>query len=99
MRCMLWPIRGCAAARPVRCFPRGPMKLAAVAVACGCGLLSVCAAQAQVLAKSEPARISIGTEPPKDAKPIPFHDSKFGVRFQVPAGWSFNTRDGQVSTF
>lgn len=75
------------------------MKLA-VAVVCGWALsFSACGVRAQALAQHGPTPVSIGTAPPKDAKPIPFHDSKFGVRFQVPAGWSFNTRDGEVSTF
>ncbi len=28
-----------------------------------------------------------------------FHDSRFGVMFEVPKGWNLNRRDGEVSTF
>jgi hypothetical protein len=72
------------------------MKLAALAVACGWICFS---APAQKIVKHASERVSIDTAPPRDARPTPFRDSRFGVRFQVPPGWSVNTRDGQVSTF
>ena len=28
-----------------------------------------------------------------------FHDAKYGVRVQVPAGWNFTQKDGELSTF
>src|SRR5579859_141306 len=37
-------------------------------------------------------------EPPTPAA-RPFHDSRSGVSFQVPAGWDLNRKDRQVSTF
>jgi hypothetical protein len=33
------------------------------------------------------------------AAPQGFKDGHFGVKFQVPAGWSLTRKDGQVSTF
>ncbi|HEY5329845.1 MAG TPA: hypothetical protein VIJ79_08185 [Acidobacteriaceae bacterium] len=45
------------------------------------------------------AQISVPAEAPPAAKAIVFHDSKYGVRFVVPAGWSFDRKDHLVSTF
>ena len=44
-------------------------------------------------------QVSVPDEPPPNAKPLVFHDGHFGVRFQVPGGWSLARKDGQVSTF
>lgn len=55
----------------------------------GCALVAcTCAAQ-----------ITVPDAPPAAASPVEFHDSHEGVRFEVPAGWSLNRKDGQVSTF
>jgi hypothetical protein len=43
--------------------------------------------------------IVIPTAPPAHATPQGFKDGHFGVKFQVPAGWSLNRKDGLVSTF
>jgi hypothetical protein len=45
------------------------------------------------------AQILVPAEAPAAAKAIAFHDSKYGVRFVVPAGWSFDRKDHLVSTF
>ncbi len=45
------------------------------------------------------AQVSVPDEPPPDAKTQVFKDGHFGVRFQVPGGWSLARKDGQVSTF
>ena len=45
------------------------------------------------------AQISVPAEASANAKPTEFHDSRYGVGFEVPAGWSFGRRDHQVSTF
>ena len=45
------------------------------------------------------AQVSVPEEPPASAKPQPFKDGHFGVRFEVPGGWSLAKKDGQVSTF
>ena len=37
--------------------------------------------------------------PPATATTHDFKDGHFGVKFQVPAGWSLNRKDGVVSTF
>lgn len=37
--------------------------------------------------------------PATDAQPQSFHDSKYGVRFQVPPGWSLSRQDGEISSF
>jgi len=44
-------------------------------------------------------KIVIPTAPPKQAAPLDFKDGHFGVKFQVPPGWSLNRKDGLVSTF
>ena len=44
-------------------------------------------------------RIVIPTAPPAKATTQGFKDGHFGVKFQVPAGWSLTRKDGQVSTF
>lgn len=59
----------------------------------GCGIVFcsvVCVAGAQV---------AVPEGPPAGAKASTFHDGHFGVRFQVPGGWSLARKDGQVSTF
>lgn len=44
-------------------------------------------------------KIVIRQAPDASAKPYTFHDERFHVRFMVPPGWQFTTRDGQVSRF
>jgi len=44
-------------------------------------------------------KIVIPTAPPAQATPQGFKDGHFGVKFQVPAGWSLSRKDGLVSTF
>jgi hypothetical protein len=56
----------------------------------GCALAALsCAAQ----------KITVPVAPPTTAAPQGFRDGHFGVRFEVPAGWSLNRKDGLVSTF
>ena len=45
------------------------------------------------------SRVTVPTGPPADAPPTSFRDSRYGVRFEVPPGWSFTRRDREVSTF
>ena len=45
------------------------------------------------------AQVSVPDEPPPSAKAQMFHDGHFGVRFEVPEGWSLARKDKQVSTF
>jgi hypothetical protein len=44
-------------------------------------------------------KIVIPTAPPLQAPPHDFKDGHFGVKFQVPPGWSLTRKDGEVSTF
>lgn len=44
-------------------------------------------------------KITVPTAPPSTATTHDFKDGHFGVKFQVPAGWSLTRKDGQVSTF
>ena len=44
-------------------------------------------------------KIIVPTAPPSTAKTRDFKDGHFGVKFQVPAGWSLTRKDGVVSTF
>jgi len=44
-------------------------------------------------------KIVIPTAPPAKGAPLGFKDGHFGVKFQVPPGWSLNRKDGLVSTF
>lgn len=44
-------------------------------------------------------KIVIPTTAPAQATPQDFKDGHFGVKFQVPPGWSLNRKDGLVSTF
>jgi hypothetical protein len=57
-----------------------------------------CAAQ-KAPQKMAAAEITIPTAPPASATAHDFKDGHFGVKFQVPAGWSLNRKDGLVSTF
>jgi hypothetical protein len=50
-------------------------------------------------AQKEAQKITVPMAPPPQAEPQQFKDSHFGVRFQVPAGWSLTRKDGLVSTF
>lgn len=45
------------------------------------------------------AQITIPLAPQPSAKPYTFSDTRFHVRFLVPAGWQFTTKDGEVSAF
>jgi hypothetical protein len=45
------------------------------------------------------AQIVVPVAPPAEAEPQPFKDPHFGVRFDVPPGWSVTRKDGLVSTF
>lgn len=45
------------------------------------------------------AQVTVPEEPPASAKAQPFHDGHFGVRFEVPEGWTLARKDMQVSTF
>jgi hypothetical protein len=44
-------------------------------------------------------KIAVTTAPPPSARPQAFHDSKYGVRFTLPSGWTLDRRDGELSTF
>jgi hypothetical protein len=44
-------------------------------------------------------KIVIPTAPPAQAAPQGFKDGHFGVKFEVPPGWSLSRKDGLVSTF
>ena len=44
-------------------------------------------------------KIVIPTAPPAQATPQDFKDGHFGVKFQIPPGWSLTRKDGLVSTF
>ena len=44
-------------------------------------------------------KIVIPTAPPAQAAPQDFKDGHFGVKFQIPPGWSLTRKDGLVSTF
>lgn len=44
-------------------------------------------------------KITVPSAPPASAAPQDFHDGHFGVRFQIPPGWTLNKKDGLVSTF
>ena len=55
-----------------------------------CVAVPSCAAQQKIV---------IPTAPPTQAAPQGFKDGHFGVKFQVPPGWSLNRKDGLVSTF
>lgn len=45
------------------------------------------------------AQTSVPEAPPPAARVQGFHDSHFGVRFRVPAGWTVQRKDREVSTF
>lgn len=45
------------------------------------------------------AQKSVPVSPPNTASSQAFHDRHYGVRFDVPPGWTFSRRDREVSTF
>ena len=45
------------------------------------------------------AQITVPVAPLPAAHAQQFRDDHYGVRFRVPAGWTFTRRDGEVSTF
>ncbi len=45
------------------------------------------------------AQVTVPEAPPPGAKMQTFRDGHFGVRFEVPEGWTLARKDGQVSTF
>lgn len=62
----------------------------------GCGL-SLCLAAVAVSGAA--AQVTVPDAPPPNIRAQPFRDGHFGVRFQVPKGWTLTRKDGQVSTF
>ncbi len=44
-------------------------------------------------------KFSVPTGPPRDANSVSFRDNHYGVRFQVPPGWTFTLKDREISTF
>ena len=54
---------------------------------------------AVMVAGSGGAQVSVPTAPAAGAKVQKVRDSRYGVRFTVPAGWSYAKKDGVVSTF
>jgi hypothetical protein len=52
-------------------------------------LIAVLLATISAVAQTEP------TTPPAH----PFHDTRHGVSFQIPAGWNFSGKDSDLSTF
>lgn len=57
-----------------------------------------CVAMVATLASAQQP-IPVPSSPPANAKEQSFRDARFGVRFRIPPGWSFNRKDGEVSTF
>jgi hypothetical protein len=49
--------------------------------------------------KKAAAPVSVPVAPDASAKVFDFRDGKYGVSFQVPAGWEFTRKDREVSTF
>ncbi len=67
-----------------------------------CGLRKLCLWSPLFLlltATAARAQVSVPEAPPQAARTQDFRDGHFGVRFQVPNGWSLNRRDGEVGTF
>ena len=54
---------------------------------------------ALLLSGRSSAQVSVPEIPPPSARVQPFHDGHFGVRFEVPGGWSLARKDKLVSTF
>jgi hypothetical protein len=50
---------------------------------------------ASLLATISAAAQTDPTTPPAH----PFHDTRYGVSFQIPAGWNFSRKDSELSTF
>lgn len=48
---------------------------------------------------ARPDSRSVPTAPPLSSTEQVFRDTRFGVKFRVPAGWKLVRRDGEVSTF
>jgi len=69
---------------------RGPFQFVAA-------ILLTAAACAQKNQDKPP--VSVPTQVPANARSQTFRDSKGGVTFTVPAGWSLSKKDGLVSTF
>ena len=69
------------------------------AVAATCAVAGGALWAQQPLQRPAAARVSVPTAPAEDARPTRFHDGHFGVRFEVPPGWEFRRRDGELSTF
>lgn len=65
----------------------------------GLRMLSVCAAFCALSTAAGAAQVSVPVDPPETAKMQDFRDGHFGVRFQVPQGWTLNRKDGEVGTF
>jgi hypothetical protein len=58
-----------------------------------------CAAMSQSIMGSRNTLVPPAEPDPTTPAASSFHDSKYGVSFEVPAGWTLTRRDSEVSTF
>jgi hypothetical protein len=75
------------------------MKCAVALLTCSFCAASGVPSHGQQLAKPVLQPIIVPTAPPAHGQPQLFRDSHFGVRFDVPPGWTVTRKDGEVSTF
>jgi hypothetical protein len=75
------------------------MRILIGALGAGMCAVWVASAPAQKVEQTGVDAIVIPTAPPVGQRPQAFRDGHFGVRFEVPAGWSVTRKDGEVSTF
>jgi hypothetical protein len=61
-------------------------------------MLLILAAQCWAAAPAQ-KKVTVPTDPPMNGSGLHFRDGKYGVRFEVPAGWEFTRKDREVSTF
>ena len=72
------------------------MKFRSICVLLPLALLTATIARAQARVVSPiPLSAPEPTSPPASS----FHDSRYGVSFQSPVGWTLTRRDSEVSTF
>ena len=62
-------------------------------------LTTLCLGTALAALPCAAQKIVVPIAPPPTATTHDFKDGHFGVKFQVPAGWSLTRKDGEVSTF
>jgi hypothetical protein len=75
------------------------MKMASLIFSVALWGLAALSLEAQTAVRPVPPIPPLAVPDPTTPAPSSFHDTRYGVGFQTPAGWTLTRRDSEVSTF